>query len=41
MNTDGTFSYTPEANYFGSDSFSYRLTHLLHQAKNIYCYSVC
>ena len=24
FNTDGTFSYTPDANYFGSDSFTYR-----------------
>ena len=26
VNADGTFSYTPEANYFGADSFSYRLS---------------
>ncbi len=26
VNADGTFSYTPVANYFGSDSFSYRLS---------------
>ena len=26
MNTDGTFSYTPNANYSGSDSFTYTLT---------------
>ncbi len=26
MNTDGTFSYTPDLNYFGADSFSYRLS---------------
>lgn len=26
INTDGTFSYTPTLNYFGTDSFSYRLS---------------
>ena len=26
MNTDGTFSYTPDLNYFGTDRFSYRLS---------------
>jgi hypothetical protein len=26
MNTDGTFSYTPTLNFFGADSFSYRLS---------------
>ncbi len=26
VNADGTFVYTPEANYFGTDSFSYRLS---------------
>ncbi|OGS96054.1 MAG: hypothetical protein A3H31_01020 [Gallionellales bacterium RIFCSPLOWO2_02_FULL_57_47] len=26
VNADGTFAYTPEANYFGADSFSYRLS---------------
>jgi len=25
VNSDGTFVYTPDANYFGKDSFSYRL----------------
>jgi VCBS repeat-containing protein len=25
VNADGTFVYTPQANYFGTDSFSYRL----------------
>lgn len=26
LNTDGTFSYTPDANYYGNDSFTYRVT---------------
>ncbi len=26
INADGTFSYTPNLNYFGADSFSYRLS---------------
>jgi VCBS repeat-containing protein/predicted outer membrane repeat protein len=26
MNSDGTFSYTPQANFSGTDSFTYRLT---------------
>jgi VCBS repeat-containing protein len=26
VNADGTFSYTPDLNYFGTDSFSYRLS---------------
>ncbi|MCX7400303.1 MAG: DUF2341 domain-containing protein [Planctomycetales bacterium] len=26
MNSDGTFSYTPQANFNGTDSFTYRLT---------------
>ena len=26
VNADGTFSYTPDLNYFGADSFSYRLS---------------
>jgi len=26
MNADGTFSYTPDLNYFGADSFSYNLS---------------
>ncbi|OFZ65723.1 MAG: hypothetical protein A2V79_04530 [Betaproteobacteria bacterium RBG_16_56_24] len=26
VNADGTFSYTPDLDYFGSDSFSYRLS---------------
>ena len=26
LNTDGSFSYTPDANYNGSDSFTYRVT---------------
>jgi hypothetical protein len=25
VNADGTFSYTPVANYFGADSFTYRI----------------
>jgi hypothetical protein len=25
VNADGTFVYIPEANYFGTDSFTYRL----------------
>jgi len=25
LNTDGTFVYIPEANFFGTDSFTYRL----------------
>ncbi|MDB5857580.1 MAG: hypothetical protein JWQ76_1269, partial [Ramlibacter sp.] len=26
INTDGTFSYTPDANYFGSDAFTFRVS---------------
>ena len=26
LNTDGTFTYTPNANFFGSDSFTYEVT---------------
>ena len=26
VNVDGTFSYTPQANYFGADSFTYRVS---------------
>ena len=26
LNTDGTFTYAPNANFFGSDSFTYEVT---------------
>ena len=32
INADGSFSYTPHANYFGVDSFTYKLSDGVHQS---------
>lgn len=34
INADGSFNYVPEANFFGQDSFSYKVFDAAHQASN-------